>query len=362
MFLKPRRLIWLTVLLLGLGLAASLVSQPEPPVTHQGKEVWQWTEQLHSVGLQQRAEATAALRQLGSNAVPVLLKKLRAEASLPGKIREWLASKLPTRVGRALTHDLHRVSFPNVRSMAAAGLRVLGTNATAAVPALLQNMHGPEAQRIWDAACALGDIGEAAVPGLIPLLEEKDPRVRHATIYALGQIGPPALPAFAALLRRLGDPDPGVRASTLDTLGRLGPGAEPLALKLIEETRGEPRRTAAKVLVAVKPRKQPALLPLLEMARDPDPESRGAALAAMAALHLTHTNAMSVYVSGLADGDARVRLAAAQALGDLAYKTQSVLPTLTLAQQNDPDESVRTAARAACEKIAALATNAGPRP
>lgn len=359
---KKQRFIWLTLLLLSLVFAAVLISRTEAPVAYQGKDVWQWTVQLNSPVKPLREEAAAALRQLGTIAVPELLKKLRAEASIPRKVRLWLASWLPTRAGRALTKDLQRISFPNVHSMAANGLRALGTNATAAVPALLKAMRSSDLQLTWDAAAALVAIGKPAVPGLIPLLEEKNSHVRHAATYALGEIGPPALPALSALIRRLGDENPNVRASTFYTLSRIGPVAGPMVLKMVEENRGEARRAAAMALAALQPRKQLALPALVEMSHDPDPESRRAAIDALVLLHITHPNAISVFLNGLNDPDSHVRLAATHAFGELSAKAHTALPALTALQQNDADEAVRKAARAACEKIAAFATNAALKP
>lgn len=360
--MKKRRFNWLTLLLLSLVLTAVLLSRPETPVTYQGKDVWQWTVQLNSPGQPQRDEAAAALRQLGPVAVPELLRKLRTEESIPRKIRFWPASWLPTRAGRALTKDLQRISFRSVRSMAAGGLRALGTNATAAVPSLLKAMRGADLQLTWDAAIALGAIGESAVPGLIPLLEEKNSRVRHAAAYALGEIGPPALPAVPALIRRLGDEDPNVRASTLYTLSRIGPIAGPRVLRMVESDRGEARRAAALTLTALQPRKQLALPALVGMSQDSDPESRRTAMEAMASLHLNQPEAIATYITGLNDADRRVRLAATRALGDFPSKSQTALPALRSVQQNDSDEAVQKAARAAGEKIAAFATNATLKP
>lgn len=356
--MKKQRFIWLILLLLSLVFAAVLISRPENPVAYQGKDVWQWTVQLNSLSQPQRDEAAAALRQLGSGAVPELLKKLWAEESIPRKVRQWLATWLPARAGHALTKDLQRISFPNIHSMAANGLRALGTNANAAVPALVEVMCGSDLQLTWDAAAALVATREPAVPGLIPLLEEKKSHVRHAAAYALGEIGPPAVTAVPALIRRLSDENPNVRASTLYTLSRIGPIAGPMVLKMVGENRGEERRTAAMALAALQPRQLLALPALVDMSHDSDPESRRAAIEAMTLLHLTHHDAISVYLNGLNDAYSLVRLAATHALGNLSAKGLTALPALTALQQNDADEAVRKAARAACEKIAASATNA----
>jgi len=353
---KPQRFIWMPLLLLSLVIAVVLITRLESPVTYQGKDVWQWTAQLNSPSQTPRDEAAAALRQLGLRAVPELLRKLRAEESIPRKLRLWLASLLPTRAGHALTKDLERISFSNVHCLAAAGLGVLGTNASAATPVLLKAMRGSELQLTWDAAGALIAIGEFAVPGLIPLLEEKKIPVRHAATYALGEIGPPALPAVPALIRHLSDANPNVRASTRYSLSRIGPAAGPMVLKLVEQDRGEARRAAATALTVIQLHKPLALSALAGMSHDADSESRRAAIEAMTFLRLAAPEAISIYLAGLNDTDSRVRLVATRALGDFPSKSQAALPALTALQQSDTDETVRKAARAAADKIAAVAT------
>lgn len=358
---KPHKFIWLTLALAGVALGIALVSWPEKPVVYQGKDVWQWTWQLYSANPPEHDAATAALRAIGPAAVTPLVRKLRTEESLPRKIREWLGDKLPGTLGRKVTKDLKPISFASIRSMAATGLKALGTNAADAVPALLKAMHDPEAQVMWDAAGALGVVGEPAVLGLIPLIEDKGMQRRRAAIYALGEIGPASLPAVPALIRQFADRDASFRECIAYTLSRIGPKAGPAALKIVEGSLGETRRTAARAVVAIHPRTLLAMPVLITMAQDMEAESRSVAIESLAALRISHTNALAVYRAALRDTNALVRTSAAKALGEVCWKAQDDLPTLAEIEQRDSDEAVRRAARQAREKITALLTNAAPK-
>ena len=359
--MKKRTFIWIA---LGLGiLLAALVALiwPEQPVVYQGKDVWQWTWQLYSPNPPDREAATAALRAIGPAAVPTVVNKLRTDASFLRKAREWLGERLPGAIGRGMTKDLKPISFASSRSMAATGLKALGTNANAAVPALLKAMHDPEAQVMWDSAGALGAIGESAVLGLVPLLEDPLPARRRAVIYALAETGPAALPAVPTLVRQLGDRDPDYRVSVAYALGRIGPVAGPAVLKAVETSQGEAKRLAARAVVVVHPRTALAMPVLMTMARDAEAASRSAALDALAALRISHTNALAVYRAALDDTNALVRASAAKAMGEVCWKTRDDLPRVAQIEKQDDDESVRKAAQEAIRKIQELMTNSVPK-
>ena len=79
----------------------------------------------------------------------------------------------------------------------------LGRIGAAAVPALVQSLQHPDAEKRAQAANVLGRIGpdaQAAVPDLVRALYDPDLEVRKAATRALGQIGPAAEEAVAPLL------------------------------------------------------------------------------------------------------------------------------------------------------------------
>lgn len=360
--MKQRKFIWIALGLVVVLAGLVVLVWPGKPVVYQGKDVWEWTWQLHSPNPPAREAAATALREIGPAAVPPLLQKLRTDASALRKLREWLGARVPGAMGRGMTKNLKPISFASSRSMAATGLKALGTNASAAVPALLKAMHDPDSQVMWDAAGALGAVGETAVLGLIPLVEDPLPQRRRAAIYALGEIGSPSLPAVPALVRQLADRDLSYRESVTYTLSRIGPLAGPAVLKLVETSHGEARRVAARATVIVRPRALLSMPVLLAMAHDADAESRSAAIESLAAMRISHTNALAVYRAALQDQNALVRTSAARALGEVCWKTRDDLPILAEIEQRDDNEAVRLAAREAMAKIHALMTNSVPKP
>lgn len=330
-----------------------LVKRSNPAVRHQGRDAWEWAARLESPTQQARDEATAALHAMGTNAIPLLRRRLLEQEPLWNQARLWIGERLPGKMGSAFTRDL-KLTAASVRSIAANGLKALGTNAAPAAPELMRALHDSDRQVVWRAAVALGQTGEAGVLGLIALLDDSNPDIRHAATYALGEIGPPALAAVPALVKRVGEKNESLRSSALHTLSRIGPIAGPAILRMIQEDRGETRRSAARALVAVHPRGQLTLPVLVEMAHDPEATSRAAAIEALTGLHITHGDAMTVYVGGLNDTNPAVRLAAAKALGQAAPKAGHAVMSLEGLRETDPDEAVRIAAGVALDRIAAL--------
>src|SRR5262245_3990360 len=87
-------LILAVAVVVGVALKTLLYREP----TFHGKPVSVWAAQLNSPDAQVRDEATAALRQLGRQAVPVLLNQLRKSDRWPKLGGSGLASKLGIRV------------------------------------------------------------------------------------------------------------------------------------------------------------------------------------------------------------------------------------------------------------------------
>jgi HEAT repeat protein len=75
------------------------------------------------------------------------------------------------------------------------------------------------------AAEALGRIGAAAVPAVVQTLHSPDAAVRLKGVEVLGRMGADAREAVPQLVRLLDDPDLAVRKAAARTLGRIGPAA-----------------------------------------------------------------------------------------------------------------------------------------
>lgn len=109
--------------------------------------------------------------------------------------------------------------------MAGTALSGFGTEAVAAVAALIEDLRSPRTDDRWAAAWALGSIGsaaKAAVPALTLALEDADEKVRWYAAWALGCLGAEAQSAVPALIRTLDDLDDDVRGYAALALGSIG--------------------------------------------------------------------------------------------------------------------------------------------
>lgn len=192
----------LIILLSLLGLAS--FSRREP--AYHGKSLSKWAQQYgsnHWSGANPAAdkEAEFALQQIGTNAIPFLLERMRASDS---GMKKTLRRIVPRRWHNELSL---RDSSGKVRSTGAHGLAALGTNASAAVPALIElAKNHPDDGGRYIAVFALRTLGpaaEPAVPFLIQCLTNKIEIIRDDAALGLGCIQRQAETAVPALIEYL---------------------------------------------------------------------------------------------------------------------------------------------------------------
>jgi hypothetical protein len=131
-------------------------------------------------------------------------------------------SKEPSYSGKALAQWTVAAQAEDVgsRRQAAAALGELGT---AAIPALVKLLKDQNAGVRVNAASALGDMSPeatTAIAALKEVLDDKDVSARYSAAYALGKIGLEALPVLTELLK---DGDPIVRNVAAGYLERFYP-------------------------------------------------------------------------------------------------------------------------------------------
>lgn len=214
-------------------------------------------------------------------------------------------------------------------SVLVAGCRSAEPRAAGRVSALASGLDAKDAAARASAAFALGQLAmgdapseetpqkksvrEAATAALIPAASDPDAEVRRAAVEALGKSG--AADAEDALLSAATDSGPGVRGATALALFR--------------------RRFLKRV-----PDYSTAAFTALDMlSSDPDPEVRWRAVYGFT--RFAEPRAKETLVKSQKDGDARVRLFAARALGKLGARPDYEL-------FSDPDQYVRAEAVTAC--------------
>jgi hypothetical protein len=243
---------WLriTIAVLGAAILGSLIWQstgPSEPV-YQGKTLSSWLDHhvptssanppYNSPGWHQAEEA---LRQIGTNAIPTLLRMIRAH-DFPWKLKlVRLAEK------QRLVRFRYRYAMP-LNEEAEYAFRILGTNAASAVPELIEIYEGnlsESSQRC--AALALGSIGgpaKAAVPALLKNFTHTNDHVRFYAVSAVANIGGEPdliLPVLKSVLK---DSYKSVRWNAVVGMERYGCRARSVVPDLQEALKDEPIRPA----------------------------------------------------------------------------------------------------------------------
>lgn len=182
-----------------------------------GRSLSAWLGDLNSLESSRSELAEIAVKQIGSNAVPVLLKRLAAKPPVYG---DAIAEK---------------------QSEAVLAFRVLGNSARQALPVLsvlLTNCTGINRLAV---AQSMAGIGEEAKPRLSAALSHPNPIVRRASLVGLIDLGTAARDAVPAVMGRLNDSDAEVKSLALFFIGEVCDEPE-VKLRVFKEAAQDPDR------------------------------------------------------------------------------------------------------------------------
>ena len=196
-----------------------------------------------------------------------------------------------------------------------------------AVPLLREALNDKDQHVRISAAKALAALGfySDALPTLTQSLSATDGATRHRAAVALADIGPPANVALSDLESALSDPAPRVRAAAAWALGRIGKAAAPAI---------------------------PALSNVLGDRPNQEENVRNAAAWALGEIGIGVPTAATALAEALTnDSAARLRLTAANALGNVGAAASEVVPAL-LEGLRDSSTDVRDAVVWALGRIA----------
>ncbi|MDB6065623.1 MAG: repeat protein [Pedosphaera sp.] len=255
--MRKRSRISLALLLVAvIGAIAWLTLRPNEPM-YKGKRLSAWLKVYDSeTGPTFRTEgegADEAVRHIGTNAIPTLLRRLRAKDS-PLTLRL---------VGLAKKQHVFEVKFASAWDKQVEGLHgfhALGTNGKDAVPELIRMYEqdsSPESR--FSVTFALGCIGPAAgqaVPMLVRSLGDSKPNPRSTTARTLGQIHSHPEIALPALVKCLNDYDFLVRLAAAEAIGAFGSDAKeavPDLLKLLADSNAKVQNAAKESLKKIDP-------------------------------------------------------------------------------------------------------------
>jgi len=249
---RRRKLGFLVVVAVGIGTTLWFVVHPRDPV-YQGEPLSYWFDQFNTTN---RPQAAIAIRQIGTNAVPFLLKKAKSKDgdTLYERLYRTIYYRAPAVLQRRL--PLPKPIENNYDYRVAPALQLLGLPA---VPQLIEAM-GDKHPKVRLAAVRVtrlnGLEANAAVPTLVKLVNDSNGEVRVEAVCALSVMGPHKKLAVQALIGALNDsnrgPKPGmtvyVKENAARVLGEIGPEARasvsPLT-RLLSDTNSYAREQAA---------------------------------------------------------------------------------------------------------------------
>lgn len=349
------------------------------PVVYRGQPLKVWC----VLAYQGNTNAVDVLKELGTNAMPDLIRLLRERDSFVRKQAWTHLPRLPSPVRRTIAQQYAPPQAEVVREAAARALGRLGAEAKVAIPPLAKGLRDKEGRVRWEAASALGSIGQDSVPALINALGDNDARTRHAAAYALGQMGAEAVTAVPALSRSLNDQDQTVRDSAAYSLTAIGtPGflaliqasgqiqepARIVATRMLtnsylthfrtisefylmaQDALPATRKQALEALRAIRAASSLAIQASLSALDDPATEVCLAAIQTLGARAGTNQHAVQALITCLNAESPRIREEAARALGNIGDPARVACPELARLMQ-DPEKSVSIAAQQAMEKI-----------
>jgi len=253
--MRKRYVLLIAILLLAFaaGLAWQL-SQPREPM-YEGRPLSYWLEGYNFDSRTETSEQSAdlAMREIGTNAIPTLLRMLQ-ESDSPLKVKFFAL------VERQSLIKVRHVTAVERNYSAFKGFESLGASARVAVPVLIQiyGRNNSDETRIFT-ACSLGAIGpaaKAAVPILLSGLMATNPAVRFNAVLALGKIHSDAEMVLPYLTNALSDTNRSVRAFAFEALGDFGADAKPtvpLLIKFLNDPDPHLRKYALSALKQIDP-------------------------------------------------------------------------------------------------------------
>jgi HEAT repeat protein len=235
---------------------------------------------------------------------------------------------------------LGKAALAGSRAHRVLALQALGSTGKPAAPAtpalhLARASRHPAVRSAADAALARLALPPAeALPVLTKALESADERWVDGAIAGFHALGPAAATALVSLLESPGASG-AVRTRVVRALGGLGPGSDAIVLpltKVLDASKDSGLRLeAAKALGALGPKATPALDALLRRIDDADLRVPLAAVRAIGRIATGNPGAVAA-LAGVLDRKAKgrepVRVAAAEALGELKALAVPAIPSL----------------------------------
>lgn len=255
-------------------------------------------ELLHDKDKKVQQAGAAALRQIGTSAIPAMKTAL---GSAPWQAKIWVTRILGEMGKKAIPAvpalvDALGDNDIDVRKGALLTLNRLGPAAISAMPKLLRIIKDPSLPRhIWEGALrCIFSIGNQGTLGLLSLLESDDWTIRRKIMENIGRLG-----------------------------AKVGPEAVPFLIQALSHKQKEVRWTSAMVLSKLGPKAAPAVSALTQSLNDTDPITRKWSARALGAIGAPARSSIPALNRRKRDPNASVRDAVTQALSQLQRKPSS---------------------------------------
>jgi HEAT repeat protein len=291
-----------------------------------------------------RGAAAKAIGRIGpraKSAVPTLLRSVSHSGEGPFFGETGLVTEVVKGIGPGAAPELvAALENPAIRVPAAWGLGQLGVDARSAAPRLRVLMTGAEGK----ARIAYGGIARTAfarslwridrdpavVPVLIDLIRVDDFLVQRGAFDVLEEIGPEARPAIPRLIEMLDHKNRFLREAAAKVLGLIGPAAE-AAIPGLEKALGDPetstRIEAATALWRIA-HTQVAVVALSAEARKIADSSSTFAATALGEIGPQAESCVPALMEALGQESIFGKAIAAQALGRIGPKAKAAIPRL----------------------------------
>lgn len=299
----------LLVTAVGVWLVLRERGQADEPV-YQGKRLSVWLEG-YQLGRSQ-PEIDRAVRAIGSNGVPTLVRMLQAKDS-PLWLRflgfvQQSSIKLPYTPAETL------------KMRALAGFHALQSEARNAVPELIKAYTNNPGASPWGPAAALGEIGpdaDEATGSLLLNAQNTNSGVREVAVSALANMHSHSEVVVPALIKAMHDPAPAVQFQAFRGLGRFGDeakGAVPDLFQILtNDVRLDNRCNAAQALRRIA--NPEALVPILiGWLHDTNGYYRAAGASSLEGFGKDAESAIPALVQMLSDEDPWIRYVATGAV------------------------------------------------
>lgn len=302
-------------------------------------------------------EAPKAIRALGTNALPYLIKAITVDerpSSFQG-VGVRLMTQLPylRKIDplRQLVYGYSNTEHQRARG-AHRAFEILGPAAEPAISALLQVANSNiNWSTTYTAICALEAIGPAAQPALVGIIETNRNNAARTTAIGCLAPGEPAAASVPLLIELLRDSDPAIVRAAVRALGRLKAHAEITVRALTDCLRNlQPVRPAsgfsdyelrlkrelAFALESFGDQSHEAVPVLIEALQEAGMAGGVACQFMKTLVAIAQDPAMVVFVltRQLESTNSMLRSCSAMALADLGARARTALPALTNALQH----------------------------